>query len=98
MEIKDPKDMMIVILAGLRQEAIVSYLNAIDDPSYEDAYFSLMEYAEHIRESRRYGITLTEVKNMHHYLDALVKNKIVVGNNSELKISYSNLDNKKKFN
>lgn len=77
------KDVMLVVLAGMRQECVVSLQNACDDPSYEESYFTLTSYVEHVRDSRQYGITLKEIKNMHNYLELLVKNK---SNNLEINI------------
>lgn len=72
MKITHFKDMMLMVLVGMRRDTIVAYDNIRDDPSAEEAYYVLASYAEHVREARKYGIKLGDILRMHGYFDELM--------------------------
>lgn len=73
MQITNLKDMMVMVLLGMRRDVILAYDNIKDDPSAEEAHYVLASYAEHVREARKHGIKLSDVLAMHGYFDKLME-------------------------
>lgn len=88
MRITNLKDMMVMILVGMRRDVILAYDNVKDDPSAEEAYYVLASYTEHVREARKYGIKLGDVLAMHGYFDELMSGNLTPVDKELLKILY----------
>jgi hypothetical protein len=86
MEITNSKDMMVAVLVGMRRDVILAYENICDDPTAEEAYFTLTSYAEHVRAAREHGIKIKDIVAMYNYFDQLMMEKINRGEPAALNI------------
>jgi hypothetical protein len=98
MEITNSKDMMVAVLVGMRRDVILAYENISNEPTAEEAYFTLTSYVEHVRAAREHGIKIKDIIAMYDYFDQLMMEKINRGEPATLNIVLNEGGSNQKIN